>query len=100
MIFKLGKTIIKFGILFIIIFLISVSIRGNHFKKMTETHSGFIVKTEIDSTHTGRASLKSITDNQNLSDFEGGERKDYHSTLNSVNVIINLIYRVTNKSLK
>ncbi len=98
MFFKSGKNFIKSGLILLVIFIASVSIKGNlengrtfsnHLKKETERN---------DSSLIDKSSLKHFASTK-VHDFDNKYDKQPHTSLYSVNLIIYMIYRVTNKSL-
>lgn len=99
MIFNLGKIFIKYGLILLILLIVAVTIQlnlGQH-HLIARAHSESIEYSDSTAVHPETAADYSY---QDKGDFRSRANKEYHSALNSVNLIIYMINRVTNKSLR
>jgi hypothetical protein len=96
MFFRLGKILFPISLVFLIVLLISLSLKGNINREFRVVGGPGISKDSL----VQKSKSISQFERKRLKDFETKESKDSKSSVNSVNLIIYMIYKVTNKSLK
>ncbi len=95
----MGKNLLRAALVFLIIFIASVSIRGN-WEKGKAIKDQLVIKGNLnDSSLINTKSLKHYA-SSDVHEFDNKDNKQSPTSLNSVNLIIYMIYRVTNKSLR
>ena len=100
MIFNLGKFLVKYGILLLFILILSISIKINTKNRnvLPPRELSPIVKNDSSVTDLNEG-LAHITARK-TQEYDSKNENESHSSLNSVNLVIYMIYQVTNKSLK
>ena len=99
MFFNLGRNLIKYGslLLFILIFAVSVRTKLKNNNEIPAREINPIVKNDSSVTDQGET-LTHFADSK-VHEYDNKSGNESHSSLNSVNLIIYMIYQVTNKSL-
>jgi hypothetical protein len=94
MFFELKSKIQKIGLVFLAVLMVIISFTGN---PGSRDISGIPGKITVDSAEWSDRTFAQLESTQFL---EFNDEKDAQSSLNSVNLIIYMIYKVTNKSIK
>jgi hypothetical protein len=100
MIFKLGKNLVKYGGILLFILILAVSVRSNLKEEKANSIGELNPVAKTDSLHADQRVAITHYAAQKVQEYDNKGGNNSHSSLNSVNLIIYMIYQVTNKSLR
>ena len=99
MFFNLGK-LLKYGSLLFFILILALSVRNNLKAKYQITAREINPVVKADSTLVNKGETLTQISDRKAEVYDNKSGSESHSSLNSVNLIIYMIYQVTNKSLR